>query len=153
MVSRTSALMDPRVTLAQRALDALPDAELGDIVLRPDQRRIAARAARALREHGGCLIAEDVGRGKTFVALALARGWARRLVVAPASLRATWALAMRRAGVSCEFASHESLSRGRAPAGPFDGVIVDESHHYRNPATQRYDALAALVATCPVVLL
>ncbi len=39
------------------------------------------------------------------------------------------------------------------PSAPFDGIIVDESHHFRNRATRRYELLARLAARAPVVLL
>ena len=142
-----------RAALARAALDALPPAQLGDMVLRPDQRRIIARAQRSLETEGGCLIGEDVGRGKTFIALALARQWRRPLVVAPAALRSTWLAAQARAGVECAVISHESLSRRSTLRLPFTALIVDESHHFRNPATIRYAELARMAASVPVVLL
>jgi superfamily II DNA or RNA helicase len=142
-----------RASIAAACLDALPDAALGELRLREDQRHIVARARQLLDRHGGCLIGEEVGRGKTFIALALARRWRHPLVVVPASLRSTWQRAMERAGVPCAVASHEGLSRGHAPLPTFDGVIVDESHHYRTTTTHRYAALALLAARVPVVLL
>ena len=142
-----------RAAIARACLDALPPEPLGDIMLRPDQRRIVARAQRALAEHGGCLIGEDVGRGKTFIALALARRWRRPLVVAPASLRSAWQSAQVRAQVDCAFISHEALSRGRGAAARFDVVIVDEAHHFRNPFTARHAMLARIAASVPIVLL
>ena len=141
------------VAIANAALDALPPAQLGEVVLRDDQRRIVARAQHALDRQGGCLIAEAVGRGKTYVALALARRWQHPLVVVPASLRSTWTVACRRAGVSCAIISHESLSRGSLPTASFDGIVVDESHHFRTPTTRRYAALATLAARAPLVML
>ncbi|MDB4888520.1 MAG: hypothetical protein JWL61_375 [Gemmatimonadetes bacterium] len=139
--------------IANAGLDALPPAQLGEVELRDDQRRIVARARRALDRDGGCLIAEAVGRGKTYVALALARRWQHPLAVVPASLRSTWLSACTRAGVICAIISHESLSRGSLPSTVFDGIIVDESHHFRTPTTRRYDALTNLAARAPLVLL
>jgi DNA replication protein DnaC len=46
---------------------------LGSVTLRPDQVETARRARSMLRREGGCLLAGDVGTGKTYVALALAR--------------------------------------------------------------------------------
>ena len=139
--------------MAAACIDSLPGATLGSVQLRDDQRRIVARAARAIAQQGGCLIGEDVGRGKTFVALALARRWNHPLVIAPASLRSTWRVAMERAAVSCAFVSHEALSRGGGPTQVFDGIIVDESHHFRTTTTRRTAALALLAARAPVVLM
>jgi superfamily II DNA or RNA helicase len=146
-------LIAARAAIAAVCLDALPDAVLGDVRLRDDQRRIVARAQRALGQHGGCLIAEEVGRGKTYVALALARRWQHPLVVAPASLLTTWTRAAQRAGVACVLASQESLSRGHLPSVPFDGIVVDESHHFRTLGTRRHAALAELAARAPIVML
>lgn len=142
-----------RAAVAAAYLDALPEARVGGITLRDDQRRIVARAASAIQRDGGCLVAEDVGRGKTFIALALARRWTRPLVVAPASLRATWRTACDRATTPCSFISHEALSRGAVSSDGHDGIIVDESHHYRSVTTLRHAALAQLAARTPVILL
>lgn len=129
------------------------DPSLGTVTLRHDQRATAARVAALLSRHGGCLLADDVGTGKTFVALAVARRWARVLVVVPASLRALWTDACRRAGVPCDIVSHERMSRGWRSAERHDGVIVDESHRFRSPLTRRYGALVSATATAPVLLL
>ncbi len=152
--------------IASAALDALPPARLGAVTLRDDQRRIVARAQRALDRFGGCMIAEAVGRGKTYVALALASRWERPLVVVPAALKSTWSTACQRASVCCTIVSHESLSRGAMPrlhspraqrgccsSALFDGIVVDESHHFRTPTTRRYAALAELAASAPIVML
>jgi superfamily II DNA or RNA helicase len=142
-----------RAAIARACLDALPPEQLGDICLRPAQRRIVARAAYALDTHGGCLIAEDVGRGKTFIALALARRWRAPLVVVPAGLRSAWEAAQLRAHTEFRVISHESLSRGRSPVASYDAIIVDEAHHFRNPVTARYAALAHVASAVPIVLL
>ena len=129
-----------------------PVARLGAIVLRPDQLESVRRAKVHLRRDGGCLLADDVGTGKTYVALAVARDWVRPLVVVPASLRATWDQAARRADVGVQLVSHESLSRGRLPGLPFDGIIVDESHRF-GATSRRYEALARLAAHAPLLML
>lgn len=139
--------------MAAACLGALPSELLGRVTLRADQRRVVSRAAHTMATHGGCLIAEGVGRGKTFIALALASGWKAPLVIAPAALRSTWRVAMERAAVPCGFVTHESLSRRREPALPFDGLIVDESHHFRTSSTHRYAMLAQLAARSRVILL
>jgi hypothetical protein len=126
---------------------------LGEIVLHPSQREAAARVTSRLEVHGGCLLADAVGRGKTFTALAVAARWRFPLLVIPASLREMWQDAMRRAGRELPIVTHEALSRGVSPPGAFDGVIVDESHHFRNAATQRHAALAALCAWSELLLL
>lgn len=131
-------------------------ATLGSITLGEGQRWLAARAGRALDRDGGCLVADEVGRGKTYVSLALARGRGSTVVIAPASLRDGWARATARAQVPCAFVSHEALSRGRTGSSLTKApelVIVDESHRFRTSATNRYLALARLTAHAPVILL
>jgi superfamily II DNA or RNA helicase len=103
--------------------------------------------------NGGALLADEVGLGKTFVALALAPSAGRMLVVAPAALRERWLDAGRRSNVVVIFASYEALSRGRLPKGSFELLVLDEAHHARNPATRRYRALATLARSAPVLLL
>ncbi len=142
-----------RALIARTCLDDLPPASLGAIQLRDGQRRLVVRAVRAIESWGGCLVAEEVGAGKTFIALAVACRWQHPLVVAPAALRSTWRVAAEQAGVAFTFASMESLSRCARPVSPFDGVIVDESHHFRTITTQRYTALADLCACTPLLLL
>jgi len=152
--SPADRLTRARAVVAHACLGPLPRERLGGITLREDQRDTIRRATRMIAACGGCVIAEEVGRGKTFVALALARDWRRALVVAPAVLRETWRVASARADVTTCFISHESLSRGTTPGEMFDGVIVDESHHYRTTSTRRYEILVELTAArVPIVLL
>jgi superfamily II DNA or RNA helicase len=125
---------------------------LGEIVLRPDQVDALRRVRGRLRRDGGCLLADEVGSGKTYVALAASREWTRPLLVVPSSLRSTWSIALRRARLGMPMVGHEALSRGAAPTGPFDGIIVDESHRFR-PTSRRHAALARLAARAPVLLL
>ena len=137
---------------AESLVAAHVDATLGSVLLRPDQVDTARRVRSMLLVEGGCLLADDVGTGKSYVALAIAREWKHPLVVLPASLRSTWETAFRRAGVRCATATHESLSPGTIPVGPFDGVVVDESHRFR-PTSNRHAALARLAWRSPLLLL
>ena len=149
----TAHLREARARVAAACSATAVDAALGEITLRDDQRRIAGRVIAAMARDGGCLLADDVGQGKTFVALTVARAWRRPLVVAPAALRSTWQDAMRRAQVECDLASHESLSRGRVPGVAPDGIVVDESHRFRTPTTRRYELLTRISAHTPLLLL
>ncbi len=142
-----------RARMAEAVSDASAPKMIGSIRLHPHQRLAVSRVTRTLREHGGCLLADDVGRGKTFVALAIARTWQRPLLVVPASLRRTWQHAMERAAASCAIITHEALSRGTSPAGHPDGVIVDESHRFRSPDSRRHANLTDITAHVPVLLL
>ena len=132
---------------------------LGDVRLRPHQRAAVARLRHSIAEFGGALLADDVGLGKTYVALAVvarvaeAEPGVRACVVAPATLREMWRVAMQAARVSADFVSVETLSRGRTPTGPFGVVVFDEAHHLRNPATRRYEAATTMSRDARVLLL
>ena len=139
------------IACALRAPD-VPES-LGRITLRAHQREAVARARIALCEHGGTLIADDVGLGKTYIALALAAEARAPLVVGPAALRAMWADACAQTGVQAAYRSYEALSRSPMPTGRHDFVVLDEAHHVRTPATARYRHLAQALAGCRVVLL
>ncbi|HEX2780365.1 MAG TPA: hypothetical protein VHM30_12755, partial [Gemmatimonadaceae bacterium] len=142
-----------RAWFARRMLgDGEAPERLHDVVLWPHQREAVVRIGDALEEFGGALLADDVGLGKTFVALAVAARYADPLVVAPAALRSVWTDAAHRAAMAIRFCSIEWLSRGGVlPARP--GIlVVDEAHHARNPATKRYAALARLAIGVPVFL-
>ena len=78
-------LQEARARIADVVLASAAPEQLGRIALRPHQRLAVVRVTRALERHGGCLLADDVGRGKTYVALTVARTWERPLVVVPAS--------------------------------------------------------------------
>lgn len=151
-----SELAHVRRVIASRWLDEpRVDANVGNITLHAHQTDAVARMRAALDEYGGALLADAVGLGKTFVALALARDAGHPLIVTPAGLRDMWTDALARTGQAAEMRTHEWLSRtcNDRPAGKWDLVIVDEAHHARNPATRRYRALAALTAHARVVLL
>ena len=125
----------------------------GTLALRPHQRSAVERLRRMLREHGGALLADEVGLGKTYVGAAVARGFERVLVVAPATLRTMWLRALSAAGARGTVASYAMLSRGGGPAGPFDFLLLDEAHHARTPGTRRYARIAALADGARVLLL
>lgn len=144
-----------RLWLGERhgAAERRDRARHGSIVLRPHQRSAFQRLRRMLHEHGGALLADDVGLGKTYVAAALAREYDRVLVVAPATLRSMWNDALRAAGARGIVVSYASLSRGGGPRGRFDLVLLDEAHHARTPGTRRYARIATFADRAHLLLL
>lgn len=154
-------LADVRALIAARLLQSNrpDDAVIGSITLRPHQITAVARLRASMEEFGGALLCDQVGMGKTFVALALCGKQGLR-VVAPAVLKEMWIKSAQSAGKSIEFTSTESLSRiGRdargalAPLSDQPLLIVDEAHHFRNPSTQRYASLARLASGRRVLMM
>jgi hypothetical protein len=123
--------------------------------LRPEQTRSFRRTLHALRRYGGALLADPVGSGKTYVALAVAavlnRGRPTACLV-PATLVQQWTATARVLGLEVVTGSHQSASRGRLPDVGRGLVVVDEAHHFRNPATWRYRHVAPWLVGRPVLL-
>lgn len=126
---------------------------IGKIALRPHQVEAIARLHEILGLHRGALLADAVGLGKTYVALGVARTYARPAVVCPAALRPMWARALETASLSAPVITTEALSRGVQPVQEPDLIIIDEAHHFRTPGTRRYEAVAHLARRARVLLL
>jgi superfamily II DNA or RNA helicase len=156
----------PRAVVASAARALLDGAPLAPIAppscswpawLAPHQVPAAERLTAILARHGGALLADEVGLGKSYVALAvaLARQEPFTLVV-PAVLVSQWRALLDRFGVQeTPIITHESLSVSAVrPSGhPAVGfVVIDEAHRFRNPETNRYRALARLVVGSHVLL-
>jgi len=105
------------------------------------QRSAAQRLVGSIREFGGALLADVVGLGKTYVALAIATRYESAVAAVPAMLRSQWETTARALRVPVALHSHESMSRGSC-LPPADFVIIDEAHRFRNATTRRYDRLA-----------
>lgn len=143
--------------IAQALLPSPVSAALGSIHLLPHQQSAVARLLRILHEHHGALLADDVGLGKTFVALAVAHHYPHVHVLAPAGLLGMWQAAIGRAGPERTVVhSIHAYSRNAAPTLLGSGrtlVVIDEAHYLRNAKTARYRAVAKALAGCDVLLL
>lgn len=102
------------------------------------------RLLHLLRRYGVGLCADPVGSGKTYIALAVAQALdaGAPCCIAPPTILGQWQDVARRLGVPLVPWSHARLSRGMVPPGNPHLIIVDESHHFRNPTTRRYRTLA-----------
>ncbi|MCY4618578.1 MAG: helicase-related protein [Chloroflexi bacterium] len=118
-----------------------------------------------LKQHNGCILADSVGLGKTYTALAVIKYHELRnervLVLCPRKLRENWALYPAHLGhrdnpfVGDRFGytllSHTDLSRDGGNVGDidlakfnwggYDLIVIDESHNFRNDGGARYDRL------------
>lgn len=123
------------------------------------QRDGVIGAIEKLERFGGCIIADSVGLGKTFEALAIIKYYELRndrvLVLVPKRLRDNWTLykANDRRNIlaadrfNYDVLNHTDLSRdGGSSAdidlahvnwGNYDLVVIDESHNFRNKRTPR----------------
>jgi superfamily II DNA or RNA helicase len=157
---RTAGDAAPRavaIAAARALLDGSPlAAEPWPAWLAPHQVPAARRLTAILRRYGGALLADDVGLGKSYVALAVAlrRGEPFALVV-PAVLTQQWRALLSRFEVAVPVLTHEQLSTvGRPNVGPSARLlVVDEAHRFRNPETRRYRTLAELAVGRRMLLL
>ena len=118
-------------------------------------------AVRLIDRHGGVIVSDAVGLGKTYIGMGLlehyvlgkrSRGYIPRgLVICPAQLRdLVWEPKLNEYGIKADVLSMEMLGRESfdwRPFSEYDVVLVDESHNFRNPATNRYNSLMRLLST------
>ena len=123
------------------------------------QRDGVVGAIDKLARFGGCIIADSVGLGKTFEALAVIKYAELRnhrvLVLAPKRLRDNWALykandkrnVLAADRFNYDVLNHTDLSRDGGLSGDidlshvnwgnYDLVVIDESHNFRNKKSPR----------------
>ncbi len=123
------------------------------------QRDGVVGAIDKLERFGGCIIADSVGLGKTFEALAIIKYHELRndrvLVLCPKRLRDNWTLyrandrrnMLARDRFNYDILNHTDLSRDGGLSGDidlahvnwgnYDLVVIDESHNFRNKRSPR----------------
>ena len=133
------------------------------------QKDGATSAINRLLRHNGCIVADSVGLGKTWTALAVIKFFELRnervLVLCPRKLEANWTryaswAAQRdnpfeRDRLNYAVLAHTDLSRyeGKSGAidlagfnwGAFDLIVIDESHNFRNEGRDRTDENGRIV--------
>jgi len=150
------AALRPPGVVAALAAGALLDfepvaAQPGDAAwLAPHQVPAVARLRAILARYGGALLADAVGLGKSYVALAVALGTGKPFaLVVPAVLVPQWRSLLARHDSRAPILTHESLSGRSIRLTAYPTIrllVVDEAHRFRNPETNRYRALARLGA-------
>ncbi len=116
-----------------------------------------------IERYNGCIIADSVGLGKTFEALAVIKYYELRndrvLVLCPKKLRENWSLYTindkRNILASDRFhydiLNHTDLTRTKGKSGEinletlnwgnYDLIVIDESHNFRNTPARKDDSL------------
>jgi len=115
-----------------------------------------------LKTYSGVLIADSVGLGKTWIAKKIIEdfGFYRRkrfVIVCPASVDQTlWRPALIDIGVSENIIHHEELGKEELDFNEIEEklhfkledvslIVVDESHNFRNPFSNRYENLFTMI--------
>jgi superfamily II DNA or RNA helicase len=124
-------------------------------ILLADFQRDGYHAAREILDtYQGVLIADSVGLGKTYLALRLLDDYAyqRRqtaLVICPAALRDTiWKPLLEQHAIPHRIESMEQVSQSDTPIDEYAQypiIVVDESHNFRNPGSNRWRNLFEIV--------
>ncbi len=120
-------------------------------------------AIHKINAHNGCILADSVGLGKTYSALAVIKYYELRnhrvLVLCPKKLRDNWTVYLAQNNselnpflkdrLAYTVLSHTDLSRDSGKVdgvdlaalnwGNFDLVVIDESHNFRNNTKGKYD--------------
>ena len=112
-----------------------------------------------LEKYNGCIIADSVGLGKTFEALAVIKYYELRndrvLVLCPKKLRENWTLytindrrnVLSEDRFNYDVLNHTDLTREKGYSGEinlstlnwknYDLIVIDESHNFRNTSTNK----------------
>jgi ERCC4-related helicase len=116
-----------------------------------------------IERYNGCIIADSVGLGKTFEALAVIKYYELRndrvLVLCPKKIRENWTLytvndkrnILASDRFNFDVLNHTDLTRVRGMSGEinletlnwgnYDLIVIDESHNFRNSPARKDDAL------------
>ncbi len=123
------------------------------------QKDAVIGAIEKIETYGGCIIADSVGLGKTFEALAVMKYYQLRndriLLLAPKKLRDNWTVyqqndiynILSEDRLNYDILNHTDLSRDKGKSGDinletinwgnYDLVVIDESHNFRNNPNRR----------------
>lgn len=133
--------------------------KLGEVELYDFQLDAVRDAYQRLQKYNGVFLADVPGVGKTFMGAALLahlqEEGKRALVIGPPKLKDNWEEVLSLFGVgTARFFSHgkleDILNDERLMAR--DVVLIDESHHFRNPDSQRYKDMELICEGKQVIL-
>lgn len=160
--TRTYTPYEIYIKVVYEALRDKLEQDLGEQEERPSPIALAdfqhdgyLAAREILENYGGVLIADSVGLGKTYLALRLLDDYAYRerqtaLVVCPAAVADTvWRPLLQQHAIPHDIVSMEKVSQRDFPveeyARRFQVIVVDESHNFRNPGTNRWPNLFQII--------
>jgi len=134
------------------------------------QKDGAVSAINRLSRHNGCIIADSVSLGKTWIALAVIKYFQlqnqRVLVLCPKKLEQNWLRYPSYAGyannpliedrLNYSVLAHTDLSRSKGMSGninlaefnwgAYDLIVIDESHNFRNEGRDKKDEFDELIS-------
>ncbi len=123
-------------------------------MLAAHQTDAVARALALLTTRRGLVLADDVGLGKSFIAVEVMRQYETVDLIVPAALTGQWRETLAAFDVRAGVLTHDGLLKDSFVAEPGERlVVVDEAHAFRNPRTRRYAALARRTAGARVLLI
>ena len=137
---------------------ALPETHIWQ-TLYAFQKDGAKAAINKIKHYNGCILADSVGLGKTFTALAVIKYFEQKnervLVLCPKRLRRNWTIYRNNSSLNpfkddrfrYDVLSHTDLSRNGGEVdgidletlnwGNYDLLVIDESHNFRNNSRAR----------------
>ncbi len=163
-------------TLYELVKDRLEGGDEADILWADDiikqladfQKVAVQQAVQIIRDYGGAFVSDVVGLGKSYVGAAIVKYFertekARPLIICPATLVEMWerynevyqlnarVLSMGRLRLGNEAQGEQVYDRGLTILDEViyrdrNFVLVDESHNFRHPDTQRYKVLETFLA-------
>lgn len=120
------------------------------------QEDAVKKARRMLAKYDGVLVGDSVGMGKTWIGKKLLEDYAyhqrmKTIVICPAALKGMWQRELASATIAAQVVTQEALgqSAGSLELDAYrdvDVILVDESHNFRRPTTQRYENLSTIIA-------
>jgi len=146
-------------------IDRLEDGEKGEFLwddeltraLADFQKTAVRQAVQMIRDHGGAFVADVVGLGKSFIGAAVLKHFVRTqgvkpLIICPKPLEDMWQnyndeyeLNARILSMSMLKLPDQDGAKTLLEGNTYkdrDFVLIDESHNFRNHASQRYDVLS-----------
>ena len=117
------------------------------------QKTAVNSAIKKLDRYGGVMIADVVGTGKSYIGSAILKhlkenNRSKPLIICPPHLMDMWKDYMREFDVYADVLSRYKIGMDDNILSRYtncDVILIDESHNFRNPGTNAYDALLAFM--------